>query len=149
MIGKLGLIAAGILFSLAHVASADPMMKSGPVPTGDVKWAPLVPQLGAKGPQFTVVFGNPQTGPAGMILRLPAGFNSGPHTHSSDYQGIVISGDFVDTEPGQAAKAERMTPGTQWFEAANRPHENLCASKTECVIFAYFPKAVDTKPWKK
>lgn len=146
---KPGLIALGLVAAFAQSSSADSMMKSGPIPSADVKWAPLVPQLGAKGPQFSVVFGDPRTGPAGMLLKLPAGFTSGPHTHSSEYQGVVISGEFVDTDPGNVAKAEKLGPGAQWSEAANRPHDNTCSPKSECLLFVYFPKAVDTKPWKK
>ena len=47
---------ATVMLLASPAALAEP--KSGPTPEADAKFAPLVPQLGDKGPQFSVVFGD-------------------------------------------------------------------------------------------
>lgn len=138
-------VATALLFGASHVA-ADPV-KPGPVAAADMKWQALVPQLGAKGPQISVVFGDLKKGPVGLLLKLPAGFTPGPHTHSSEYTGVVIYGELTDFDPGQGAAAEKLAPGGRWIEPANHPHDNLCSAKGECLEYVYFAKGFDMKPF--
>ena len=114
-------------------------------------WVPLVPDLGDKGPQLQVVFGDlkKKKSPIGLLLKIPAGFTPGPHTHSSSYSGVVIYGELLDAEPGELASAEKLTAGRRWTERANHPHDNQCTAKGECLEFVYFPKGFDFKPITK
>jgi hypothetical protein len=112
----------------------------------DVKWTPLVPDLGAKGPQLSVVFGDTKKGPVGLLLKIPAGFKSGPHTHSSDYWGVVLNGTMHDYAPGTLEAAKHMEKGSWWTEPSELPHENFCSEAGDCEIFAYFPNGFDSKP---
>jgi hypothetical protein len=131
----------------ATAAHAD-NKPSGPLPAADAKWLPLVPELGDKGPQIQVVFGNlkKKKAPIGLLLKIPAGFSPGPHTHSSDYTGVVIYGELLDAAPGELGTAEKLTAGRRWSEPANHPHDNKCTDKGECLELVYFPKGFDFKP---
>jgi len=132
----------------AVIAAAAAPATADPTALGDTKWQPLVPQLGAKGPQLSVVFGDLKAGPVGVLLKFPAGFTPGPHTHSSDYWGITIAGEMSDFDVGKLAAATHVGPGGHWMESANHPHDNQCSAKSECVAFAYFPHGLDVKPFK-
>lgn len=134
---------------MAPAATALAETPAANIALADAKWQALVPQLGDKGPQLTVVFGDIKKGPVGLVLKFPAGFTPGPHTHSSDYWGVVISGEMVDTDPGKLDTATRLTAGGRWSEPANRPHDNLCTPKSDCMAFVYFPHGLDVKPIKK
>ena len=130
---------------IATAAYAEP---AKPTPIGEVKWTPLVPQLGAKSPQMSVVFGDVKNGPVGLLLKFPPGFTPGPHTHSSDYYGVSIAGEVQDADVGKLASSPRLGPGGHWMEAANHPHDNQCSPAGECIEFVYFPKGFDVKPFK-
>src|SRR5688572_20909237 len=61
----------------------------------DVKFAPLDPKdTEGKGPQMAVLFGDPakKGAPLGVLMKFPAGFTPGPHTHSSDDWAVVLKG---------------------------------------------------------
>jgi hypothetical protein len=137
----------------AATAHADGKTKkpSGPIAADSLTWTPLIAELGDKGPQFQVVFGDltKKKSPVGILLKVPAGFTPGPHTHSSDYTGIMIYGELLDTEPGKLASGEKLTAGRRWSEAANHPHDNQCTTAGECLEFVYFPKGFDFKPVKE
>lgn len=134
------------LIASPFVALAEPT--SGPTPAAEIKWMPLVPQLGDKGPQVSVVFGDMKKkgAPIGVLITLPAGFSPGPHIHSSPYTGVVIAGEIKDTDVGGLEAGTYMTVGQRWYESANRPHDNICSPKGPCELYAYFPKGIDTKP---
>jgi len=149
---SISLIALG-LAAAALVARADakprPAAMAAPPPPislADAKWQPLVPKLGARGPQLSVVFGDLKRGPVGLLLKIPAGFTPGPHTHSSDYWGVVISGEMEDTAPGKLAAGPVIGPGGRWMEPAMNPHDNLCSKRGPCISFVYFPKGFDVQP---
>jgi len=134
-----------IVMATAMYAHAEP---AKPTPIGDVKWTPLVPQLGAKSPQMSVVFGDVKNGPVGLLLKFPPGFTPGPHTHSSDYYGVSIAGVVQDADVGKLEASPKLGPGGHWMEAANHPHDNQCSPAGECIEFVYFPRGFDMKPFK-
>jgi hypothetical protein len=114
-------------------------------PAGDIKWSPLDPKAGDKGPQMTVVFGDPKKGPVGVLVKFPPGAKPGPHTHSSDYWAVVVSGNEHDFSPG-AEEGKAIGPGGFWFQPAKMAHDNHCEDGAECVVFIYMPHAFDMKP---
>ena len=67
----------------------------------DLKWSPLDPKdTAGKGPQFSVVFGDmKKKAPIGFILKVPAGFKAGPHTHTSDDYATIIQGSKKSARP--------------------------------------------------
>jgi hypothetical protein len=145
---RTGMLLAIVTAFAAGAAAENTTKTAGPLP--ETAFTPLVPQLGAKGPQYQVVFGDlsKKKAPIGLLLKIPAGFTPGPHIHSSDYTGVAIAGELLDTPVGGLDKGERITAGRRWFEPAKNPHDNLCASKVDCLEFVYFPNGFDTLPVK-
>jgi hypothetical protein len=84
--------AMGFAGGVYAAAAKKEMMVTVPA---DVKWAPLDPKdTEGKGPQMSVLFGDPKKkgAPLGVLMRFPAGFTPGPHTHTSDDYAVVIKG---------------------------------------------------------
>jgi quercetin dioxygenase-like cupin family protein len=115
----------------------------------DVKFSPVDPNdKEGKGPQISVVFGDiKKKGPAGFLLKLPAGYKPGPHTHSSDDYAVVVKG-VVHNFPAGGDTGEGVAAGGTWYQPANQPHDNWCEEGSDCVLFVYVPKGFDVKPVK-
>jgi quercetin dioxygenase-like cupin family protein len=114
----------------------------------DVQFNPVDPAAGDKGPQISVLFGNPQEkAPVGFLLKLPAGFSPGPHTHSSDDWAVVVQGTVHNFTPGD--KGVGVTPGGTWFQPGNVVHDNHCAEGSDCLLFVYMPNGFDFTPAAK
>ena len=146
---KLAILVASLASGITLSASADMQKKAArPVikPAADLEWTPLVPELGARGPQLSVVFGDLKKGPVGLLLKQPAGARPGPHTHTSDYWAVVVTGQLQDFEPGMGASATKLPKGSWWMQPGKAAHDNHCVEGSECVIFAYFPKGFDFAP---
>ncbi|HYV47753.1 MAG TPA: DUF4437 domain-containing protein [Myxococcaceae bacterium] len=116
----------------------------------DMKFAPLDPKdTEGKGPQMAVVFGDPKKkgAPLGIIMKFPAGFTPGPHTHSSDDYAVVIQGvlhNFSGTDQGPA-----IGPGGTWYQPAKQVHDNKCEEGgSGCMAFVYTPTGFDFQPAK-
>ena len=113
-------------------------------PAADVKWAPLDPKQ-PEGAQMSVVFGDmAKKGPLGVLLKFPPGATPGPHTHTSDYWGVVIKG----TEHNFAGdnKGPGLGPGSHWFQPGKGVHNNECEPGSECVVFLYLNGKFDFAP---
>ena len=146
---RLAILVAWLTGGMTLSAQADMNKKPArPVikPAADLKWTPLVPELGDKGPQLSVVFGDLKKGPVGLLLKQPAGARPGPHTHTSDYWAVVVTGQLQDFEPGMAAGAKKLASGSWWMQPGKAAHDNHCVEGSECVIFAYFPRGFDFAP---
>lgn len=116
----------------------------------DLKWTPLDAKAGDKGPQVSVVFGDmTKKAPIGFLLKMPAGFKPGPHTHTSDDFAVIISGnvhDFAaDTDKIDEGKA--LTAGSTWMQPGKQAHDNHCDGPSECEVFVYMPNGFDFKPY--
>ena len=144
-------IALALIAASAAVASAGPKDNTWTA-LKDAKWAPLDPaDKAGKGPQVSVVFGDMAKGPVGVLLKVPAGFKPGPHTHSSDDYAVVIQGtvhNFKATAKDEKNTGPALTAGGSWFQPGNAAHDNECekTSKDGCILFVYMEKGFDFKP---
>ncbi|MEM7397514.1 MAG: DUF4437 domain-containing protein [Pseudomonadota bacterium] len=91
------------------------------VSVSEVKWTPLNPLRGDKGPQAGTLWGD-RAGPAptGFLVKFLDGFSSPPHIHNVTYRGVVISG-LVHNDDPQAAKMW-MPAGSFWTQPAGEVH---------------------------
>ena len=127
------------VLSIGSVAAAKAAEKSSApqiVLPSDLKYAPATP-LGEKGPQSAVLWGDPVKGPVGIVLRVPAGFDSGVHTHTADYRGVILQGSVTATE-NDDPKAPGLPTGTYYLQPGKAPHNNACVSAVDCLIYIEF-----------
>jgi hypothetical protein len=144
---KLVLVAAGMAALAGGIATAGPKDNSW-TKLSDAKWEPLDPKAGDKGPMWSLVWGDMKKGPAAFLLKIPAGFKPGPHTHTSDDYATVIQGTVHNFPSPGTDEGPGLTAGGQWFQPGGKVHDNDCeaSSKDGCLLYVYVPKGFDFKP---
>jgi mannose-6-phosphate isomerase-like protein (cupin superfamily) len=102
----------------------------------DHRWQAVDP-ANPGGPAITALWGDPASGPYGALLRVPAGFESPLHRHSSDERVIVISGSSVHWVEGQSREtATILRAGDFLMMPAGVNHVSAAASNDEdCLEF--------------
>ncbi|MCY1290784.1 hypothetical protein D9M68_250760 [compost metagenome] len=134
---------AAASFAVAKAADTAPKITLAE----KVEWTPMIPEMGTKGPAFSVVFGKPgEIGqPFGGLFKVPAGGESPSHTHTSDYWAVMVSGAESAREAANDT-ASPIPPGSWWFQPGKAPHVNKCMGPEECVFFVYYPNGMDYIP---
>ena len=91
----------------------------------DLKWTENPSRPGA---WQAVVEGDPKTGPSHFFLKYAKNFDGGPHHHSSDHGGYVLSGTVLLTVDG---KETRLPPGSFFWIKGGKVHSVRC--EAECI----------------
>ena len=137
----IGAVVCGAL--AGWVAAAGPkesVAGAAAVPIESASWGPVFPDQ-PSGPAMAVLWGDVKKGPVGFLLKFPAGAIVPNHVHSSDYQAVVISGEFSHAAGRDPAVA--LAPGSYWAQRAQRPHVNTCGPAAPCVVYLTAPKGFD------
>ena len=106
-----------VLSSLAE-AKWTPLMKEGPLPA----LAPIQGDLTKGG---------------GMgYLKLPAGFESPPHSHTFDYWGVLVQGKMTHwaADGGSEKDAKPLGIGDLTFMPGKTVHVSKCFPGEECIV---------------
>ncbi|MDQ3369255.1 MAG: DUF4437 domain-containing protein [Myxococcota bacterium] len=101
----------------------------------DLRFSPLVPEVGDQGPMVAPLWGDVATA-SGSFIKLPAGMVSPPHTHSSDYHAVVIKGTVLNYLPGDQAPKE-LGPGSYYMQPGGGSHITACKAGSECLSYVY------------
>lgn len=102
---------------------------------GDVQWRPLDPGT-PDGAQMAPLWGDPDVGPYGALLRVPAGFESPMHRHSGEERIVMIKGTSMHwTEHESPESAPRMTAGDAMVMPAGVNHVSAAAEGEDCIEF--------------
>lgn len=96
------------------------------------------------GAKLAAAWGDMNKAAYGTFLRLPAGFDTGMHSHTSDYYGIVISGSITNTETGK--KEVPLSAGSYWLQRGKADHATKCVSDSDCVIYITQSSRFDSVP---
>jgi quercetin dioxygenase-like cupin family protein len=110
------------------------------VPIEAAAWKPVFPDQ-PSGPAMAVLWGDAKKGPVGFLVRFPAGAVVPTHVHSSDYQGVVISGEFSHAAGSEPVVP--LAPGSYWSQRGRLPHVNRCSDAGPCVVYLTAPKGFD------
>lgn len=84
----------------------------------------------------------------GMLVKLPAGFSTGMHSHSTDYYTVELQGRKVHRFK-EEEKAEAYTPGSFTYEVPGHVHEDVCLGPEDCILFIHQGNKFDFIPDKK
>ena len=95
----------------------------------DLKWTD-VPDV--KGAQQAVLWGNPQKGPSGFLVKFKPGTEVGLHSHTANLRSVVISGTVVITVEGQAPK--ELGSGSYAYEPGGSKHTTACKAGADCMF---------------
>jgi quercetin dioxygenase-like cupin family protein len=109
----------------------------------DAKFTPVSPQR-PQGAQMAVLWGDPNTGPSAMLLRMNKGAGA-MHVHSADYQCVILEGTMQHWEQGQSqAQAKLLRPGSHWFQPGNVPHSDACVTE-QCLMYVQWAGPRDAR----
>lgn len=124
---RLAALASAIVFASPAAAIENVYVPDKAVPYA--LEAPDQPQ------QLGSLWGRRAEGPAGTLLKVPAGFRAPVHAHTADYRGVVIKGLWTHWVPetGEGEGIE-LPPGSYWTQKADQMHADACISEVECVI---------------
>ena len=108
------------------------------IPAASLKWAPYAP---GNPLQVAALWGDRTKGDYAMLLKMPAGFEAGRHTHTGDYHGLSIQGTWVHTNDG--AKPVELPPGSYVLQPGKQVHNDVCKGTTDCILFVHQHAAGD------
>ena len=136
-------VVAALATTVTQAAGVQAGATQGTFTTSDaIAWKPLDPRH--PGLQISVVSGNPNEGASQFLQRFPAGMDSGWHSHTAAYQGVVIQGKFTHTFKGSAPQTGG--PGSVWSQPARQIHDDKCEEGDDCIIVVSFHGKLDFKP---
>ena len=97
--------------------------------------------------QIAMLWGNPETGPAAVMVRFPEGCEEPWHSHTSTYHSVLIKGEFqTKSKNGGAAVSEVLGPGSYAVQPGGAVHSEVNAGSGELVALVYFEGPVDFVP---
>ena len=109
------------LTSIAH-AGEDHIFKFD-----DVDWQPA----GLEGAEMAILWGSEEDNDAIWAFRLQPGVYIPPHTHSNDYWGFAIQGNWVHID--EDGHEEVTDQGSFAFIKAGELHADRCAGPEVCI----------------
>jgi quercetin dioxygenase-like cupin family protein len=86
----------------------------------DLKWQPIVPELGADSPQVSILRVDPKTQATQLLIRLPKAMHVPMHWHSANETHTVIRGTFVFEHEG---RQHELGPGGFNYLPARMHHQ--------------------------
>jgi quercetin dioxygenase-like cupin family protein len=106
----------------------------------DLAFAPL-----AEGSpvQAALLWGDPATGPAAVMVRFPEGFAEPWHSHSSTYRAVLVKGGFQSRTQGQPTPDAVYGPGALMVQPGGEVHAEVNAAEGELVALVYFEGPID------
>ena len=93
--------------------------------------------------EAALLWGNPETGPAAVMVRFPEGFSEPFHSHSSTYHAVLIKGGFNSKSKDDPEPAGAFGPGSYMVQPGGEIHAEFNAGKGELVALVYFDGPVD------
>ena len=96
----------------------------------DLTW-----EQGGPGLHFALLWGDWTVGDYGMIVRIEAGHAAPKHSHTGDYHGVTIQGNWVHTYGGDDDRL--LTPGGYAFQSGEVDHDDRCAGPDDCLILIH------------
>jgi len=146
-----GLVAAlmGASFVMGAVWAKTPPAPKLPVLTklGEAQWTPLMKDSPL--PAISPIQGDAMKGAYLGYLKLPAGFTSPPHSHSSDYWAVVVQGKATHWLPSGSEKdAKQLTVGDLTFMPGKTEHISKCFPGVECIMVVMQKGKFDFVPGK-
>lgn len=101
---------------------------------GDIKWVDI-PDM--KGGQKAVLWGDPNTGAYGAMLKFPAGLDIPLHWHTYRNRGALLSGTMAIALEGGTPK--ELGAGSYLMMPGRVKHSTMCKAGADCVVFVEQP----------
>ena len=96
--------------------------------------------------EIAILWGDPESGPAAVLVRFPEGYAEPWHSHSSTYRAVLIKGEFQTRSMGEnddITSTEIYGPGAYLVQPGGARHSEVNAGKDKLVALVYFEGPVD------
>lgn len=90
---------------------------------------------GGPGIDFALVWGDWEKDDYGMIVRIKAGHAAPDHSHTFDYHGVAIQGNWVHTFGENDDRT--LAPGGYAFQSGKEDHGDRCEGSQDCLILIH------------
>lgn len=107
----------------------------------DLAFAPL-----AEGSpvEIALLWGNPETGPAAVMVRFPEGYQEPWHSHTTTYHAVLVKGEFQsNSKSAEVTESEVYGPGSYAVQPGGAVHAEVNAGAGELVALVYFDGPID------
>jgi quercetin dioxygenase-like cupin family protein len=106
----------------------------------DLKFTPI-----AEGSpvEVAMLWGNPETGPAAVMVRFPEGYEEPWHSHSSTYHSVLVKGRFQSRSRDDSDSQTIFDPGSYAVQPGGVVHREINAGKGDLVALVYFEGPID------
>jgi hypothetical protein len=133
---KLSLVALVIAVAgISYTAGAAKGKEAVMTPLPDLKFEPYAAGVPL---QVAKLWGDrAKGGDYGMLLKMPAGFEAGMHTHTLDYYAVNVQGTWVHTVEGDTSPPKDLPVGSYVFQPGKQMHNDVCKGKTDCILFIH------------
>lgn len=105
-----------------------------------LKWGKIVPELGERSSEITILHIDPQTHATQLLIRVPKSFHVPMHWHSANETHTIVSGTFIMECEG---KRDTLNQGSFNYTPATMHHEAWTTSKEGALLFITVDKAWD------
>jgi len=143
---KTTLLTVGTVFGLTVSAFAlGTAIAKGPAKAPDLRllkdatWTPMMKE--GPLPAMAPIEGDATKGAYFGYLKLPAGFESPPHSHTNDYWAVLVQGKMTHwaADGGSEKDAKQLGVGDATYMPGKVVHVSKCYPGAECII-AIFQK---------
>lgn len=128
-------LAAGAL-GAAPVLGQAPASDSAAHPMNlsfkDLKWEKIVPALGDRSSEITILRVDPKTHATQLMIRVPKNFHVPKHWHTANETHTIVSGTFVIESEGQRVE---LGPGSFNYMPSKLPHEAWTKADEGALLF--------------
>jgi len=121
------IFAAIMSFVLANTAVADKNISRS---MNDLVWV-----NGGPGLDFALLWGDWTKDEYGMIVKIKAGVAAPKHSHTFDYHGVAIQGNWVHTYGENDVRV--LTPGGYVFQSGKEDHGDRCEGPQDCLLLIH------------
>ena len=105
---------------------------------------PFVPLAEGSPVEIAMLWGNPETGPAAVMVRFPEGYQEPWHSHTATYHSVLIKGEFQsNSKAAEATESEVYGPGSYALQPGGAVHSEVNAGAGELVALVYFDGPID------
>jgi hypothetical protein len=100
----------------------------------DQTWTPLMKE--GPLPAMAPIQGDGMKGAYGGYLKLPAGFESPPHSHTNEYWSVLVQGKMTHwaANGGSEKEAKQLGVGDLTYMPAKLEHISKCYPGQECIM---------------
>lgn len=114
--------------SVAMIAATSALADTGLMTKfQDISWTPIegTPM------SLSVLWGDRDTGPYAMYLKMPGGFAVPDHAHTYAYDGITIQGEWQHSFAGET---KVLPVGSVVNQPGGAFHGDACVSTEDCIL---------------